>query len=248
MTYDELDRMDALVQDPSGFAFRTRHEYDANGNETVLTDPKGQTVTSTYDELNRLKTKAYAYPASDPVRPWRHTTSIAYFYDANGNLSRVEDSVASGTDPPSAPLVTTREYDDLDRLLSETSPCPTAGPGRWPTRTSRTARARPSPDLPRASSYTYDGQNRLATATTAGGVTTYAYYPDDLLRSVTYPSGVTATHAYDKADRLTSLGERPRHHHGVVVHVRLRPTTATGSPRSRSTAAPRRRRATPTTR
>src|SRR4029079_1804166 len=53
--------------------------------------------------------------------------------------------------------------------------------------------------------YTYDGQNRLATATTAGGVTSYAYYPDDLLRSVTYASGVIAAHAYDKADRLASL-------------------------------------------
>jgi YD repeat-containing protein len=127
MTYDELDRMDALVQDPSGLAFRTSHAYDANGNETVLTDPKGQTVTSTYDELNRLKTKAYAYPASDPVRPWRHTTSIAYAYDANGNVTRIEDSVASGTDPSSALLVTTREYDDLDRLLSETSPLPDGG-------------------------------------------------------------------------------------------------------------------------
>jgi len=206
MTYDELDRLDAFVQDPSGLAFRTSHAYDANGNETVLTDPKGQTVTSTYDELNRLKTKAYAYPASDPVRPWRHTTSVAYFYDANGNLSRVEDSVASGTDPPSATLVTTREYDDLDRLLSETSPLPDGG-----TRTvaytyfangTRKTVTGPSAET---SSYTYDGQNRLATATTAGGVTTYAYFPDDLLRSVTYPSGVTASHAYDKADRLTSL-------------------------------------------
>jgi RHS repeat-associated protein len=206
MTYDELGRLDTFVQDPSGLAFRTSHTYDANGNETVLTDPKGQTVTSTYDEVNRLKTKAYAYPASDPVRPWRHTTSIAYAYDANGNLTRIEDSVASGTDPPSAPLVTTRDYDDLDRLLSETSPLPDGG-SRTVAYTYFANGTRKTVTGPSAetSSYTYDGQNRLATATTAGGVTSYAYFPDDLLRSVTYPSGVTATHAYDKADRLTSL-------------------------------------------
>ena len=40
---------------------------------------------------------------------------------------------------------------------------------------------------------------------TAAGTTTYAYWPDDLLRTVTYPNGVVATHGYDLADRLISL-------------------------------------------
>ena len=58
--------------------------------------------------------------------------------------------------------------------------------------------------------YTYDGQNRLKTATTAFGrpeaaTTTYTYWPDDLLKTVATPNGVVATHGYDKADRLTSL-------------------------------------------
>ena len=58
--------------------------------------------------------------------------------------------------------------------------------------------------------YTYDAQNRLASATTASGtasaaITSYAYYPDDLLREVSYPNGVHATHTYDKANRLVSL-------------------------------------------
>jgi RHS repeat-associated protein len=38
-----------------------------------------------------------------------------------------------------------------------------------------------------------------------GVVTAYTYTPDDLLSTVTYPNGVVATHAYDNADRLTSL-------------------------------------------
>jgi YD repeat-containing protein len=54
-------------------------------------------------------------------------------------------------------------------------------------------------------SYTYDGQNRLETATTAAGVTSYTYWPDDLLKTVSYPSGVVATYGYDKADRLLAL-------------------------------------------
>src|SRR5262249_20918888 len=54
-------------------------------------------------------------------------------------------------------------------------------------------------------SYTYDGQNRLKTATTAAGVTKYTYWPDDLLQTVTYPNNVVASYGYDKADRLMSL-------------------------------------------
>jgi len=178
---------------------------DENGNERLLTDAKGQTVTSTYDELNRLKTKAYAFAMGDSYRPWRHTTGTVYTYDPNGNLTQVDESVASGTDPP-ATLTTTRGYDDLDRLLSETTPLPDGG-----TRTvaytyfaNGTRRTVTDPSAV-ATSYAYDGQNRLETATTRAGVTTYAYWPDDLLRTVTYANGVVATHGYDKADRLTSL-------------------------------------------
>ncbi len=86
-----------------------------------------------------------------------------------------------------------------------------AAAGPSPTPTSRTAPARPSPTPTAASpSYTYDGQNRLATAVIDSGTaqpktTAYSYEPDDLLKTVSYPNGVTATHAYDKADRLLSL-------------------------------------------
>jgi RHS repeat-associated protein len=113
--------------------------------------------------------------------------------------------VASGSDPPSV-LTTTRGYDDLDRLTSETSPLPDSGSrsvgyAYFANGTRKTVSG-PSGET---SSYTYDGQNRLATAVTAGGSTAYAYFPDDLLRLVTYPNGVTSTHGYDKADRLTSI-------------------------------------------
>jgi YD repeat-containing protein len=145
------------------------------------------------------------------------------------------------------PLVTTREYDDLDRLLSETSPLPDGG-SRTVTYTYFANGTRKTVTGPSAetSSYTYDGQNRLATATTAGGVTSYAYYPDDLLRSVTYPSGVTAKHAYDKAQRLTSLVNDGGTN--TVSSFTYGDRNGTGSPRSRSTPAPRRRQGTPTTR
>ena len=55
--YDEMNRLDLMTQDPSGFAYITDHDYDPNGNETWLTDPKGQRVEFKYDELNRLNEK-----------------------------------------------------------------------------------------------------------------------------------------------------------------------------------------------
>jgi YD repeat-containing protein len=64
-TYDVLNRVDLMTQDPGGFAYVTHHDYDENGNETKLTDPKGQVVDFEYDELNRLKSKVYHLTAAD---------------------------------------------------------------------------------------------------------------------------------------------------------------------------------------
>jgi RHS repeat-associated protein len=208
MQYDELGRLTAMVQ-PGGLT--TARDYDANGNVLVLTDPKGQTVTSTYDEWNRLKTKVYAFAPGDTYRPWRWIVSIAYHYDANDNVLRIEETVASGSDPPpSAPnQVTTRTYDDFDRMLSEQVTLPDGGTKTVSYTYFKNGNRKTVMDPAGiVTHYTYDGQNRLETMTTPEGVTTYTYWPDDLLKTVTYPSGVVSSYGYDLADRLTSLESR----------------------------------------
>jgi RHS repeat-associated protein len=208
--YDELNRLRSMTQDPDGLRLLTLHDYDRNGNETLTTDAKGQTVTSGYDELNRLKSRTYAFAAGDSVRPWRHTTSIAYGYDPNGNPTSIDESVASGTDPP-ATLNTTRGYDLLDRMTSETTTLPDGGtrPVSYTYFENGTRKTVIDPGNV-TTSYTYDGQNRLKTATTGAGTaqattTSYTYFPDDLLKTVAYPNGVGKTYGYDKADRLRSI-------------------------------------------
>jgi RHS repeat-associated protein len=215
MAYDDVNRLVSMTQDPGGLSLVTQHQYDDNGNETLLTDPKAQTVTSTYDELNRLKTKAYAFAQGDPYRPWRYTTGVVYSYDPNNNLAQAEESVASGVDPPGlGSLTTTKSYDDLDRLASETTTLSEGGQRTvgYTYFANGTRKTVTDPDS-LVTAYTYDGQNRLATATTTAGDTTYTYWPDDLLKTITYPNGVSATYGYDKADRLTSLANA----HGASV-------------------------------
>ncbi len=184
-----------------------RFQYAANGNEISLTDPKEQIVTSQYDEINRLKTTTYAFATGDSFRPWRHTTGIAYGNDKNSNPTSIDETVASGTDPPELThLVTSSGYDSLNRLEGEATTLPDGD-----TRTvgysyfgSGTRQSVTDPEMG-LTSYSYDGQNRLKTATTAASATAYGYFGDDLLHTVSYPNGVTATHGYDKADRILSL-------------------------------------------
>ncbi len=236
MEYDSLNRLTVFTQDPGGLGFVTRHEYDENGNETMLTDPKGQTVTSTYDELNRLKTKAYAFARrrSRPALAPHHRRSPTPT-TPNANLHR-----RSTSRWPAAPIRPRRpdHHADLRR------PRPPGKPRRRPlpdggTRTvaytyfaERHAEDRHRPRRPSSPSYTYDGQNRLKTATTAFGrpeaaTTTYTYWPDDLLKTVTYPE---------------RRRRHPRLRQGRPAHLARR--TPRPAPRSAATPTPTTRTAT----
>jgi YD repeat-containing protein len=96
MTWDDLGRLDRRTQlgAPDGVLV-TDPSYDANGNQTGLVDAKGQIIGQTFDPLNRVQARAWTFAPNDPYRPWRHTTSMGYTWDPNGNLLRVEESVAS---------------------------------------------------------------------------------------------------------------------------------------------------------
>jgi YD repeat-containing protein len=69
MAYDNIGRKTAMT-DPDMGAWS--YQYDSNGNLISQTDSKGQMITFSYDELNRLLTKTYSI--SDP--------QVTYAYDS----------------------------------------------------------------------------------------------------------------------------------------------------------------------
>ena len=107
--------------------------------------------------------------------------------------------------------VTSRTYDLLDRLETETVALEDGGLatvryGYWEDGRRRTV----TDAFGRVTFYEYDARGNLARVTANQGlpdqhVTTYEYWPDNLLRSITRPNGTVTSYDYDRADRLTSV-------------------------------------------
>jgi RHS repeat-associated protein len=200
-TYDRLNRLDLMVQDPGGFGYSTDHDYDPNGNEIRLTDPKGQVIDREHDELNRLKSKVYNLTPAD-LALYTRTHRIDYGYDENDNLIRIDETKSSGTDPP-AVVSSFKTYDELDRLSSETDAWGRTLTYDYDPQGNRTLLI--DPDSVRTE-YAYDELNRLETLTFGdGSAVSYEYFPDGLKKKVTNPNGTVSTYLYDAADRMTDI-------------------------------------------
>ncbi len=195
-----------MTQDPDGFAYVTDHDYDPNGNEKKLTDPKGQVIDYTYDELNRLKAKIYHLTPAD-MELYTRTHRIDYVeYDENNNLKQIDELMSSGTDPP-AVVSSFKTYDNLDRLETETDSYNKTLTYDYDDVGNRTLLI--DPDNQRTV-YEYDVLNRLETVRLEEGTTheqriSYQYYPDGLKKTVTNPNNTVSNYVYDDADRLTNI-------------------------------------------
>ena len=90
----------------------TFYDYDSVGNRTSETDANGQVTTHTYDGLNRLTRTAYSdllTPTGDDLQ------HIDYAYDPTDNLLDATETYSGDT----GSRVTTRSYDDFNRVLSD---------------------------------------------------------------------------------------------------------------------------------
>lgn len=192
--YDALGRL-ASVTDPAGGV--TAYGYDVRDNLTSVTDANGHTHRFTYDKVNQLKTEAR--PLGEPIR---------YVYDAIGNL-------ITRTSPNGERRDYT--YDAAGRRLAESH---TSKDASTPSQTvSYTYDRRnlltgyvQSGDTHSSATYVYDakGQKLDETVTYGSGAEAftktlhYAYEPNGLKKSLTYPDGTVQTSTYDR-NRLATI-------------------------------------------
>jgi YD repeat-containing protein len=86
----------------------TTYGYDARGNLTTITDPRGKVTTQTFDVLDRMTRQLQPPPSTGGTRP-----SIGVSYDGL-------DQVRAVTDPRN--LATTYAVDGLGNATRQTSP------------------------------------------------------------------------------------------------------------------------------
>ena len=170
----------------TGVAATTRFDYDVNGNETVMTDPRGtvlgdtnHTTTTTYDSRNR-KTRV----TNPPVTPAASSTD--WKYDAAGNVTSIKR--ADNT-------TETKTYDSMNRELTDVVP-KDASPATFIT-----------------TKFDYYSAGTLWKVTDARlNVTTFEYNtnPDglnngfDLKSKITYQGGTYQTWTYDANQNVLS--------------------------------------------
>jgi RHS repeat-associated protein len=203
--YDRLITTQFPVTTPGQYASDSTdyesYTYDANDNRLTLRKRDGNTISYTYDNLNRERLKSA--PAVGPAVAYQVTTT----YDLlNHKLSAL---FAGGAG-------VSYSYDVAGRMLTETAGSLTL------TSTYDAAGNRSKLTWPDgfAASYVYDADNHLTAVTDFGaGITLASFYYDSLGRrggatvgaftnvGVSNKNGTSTSYAYDNADRLTSLGQ-----------------------------------------
>jgi RHS repeat-associated protein len=167
--------------------------YDANDNLTEVVDavanaaqnPALGTTTYAYDRFNRLTQRSY----SDATPP------VSYTYDAAGRTGSMTDQTGSST----------YTYDAGSRLTGVTK-ATTGGTSSfgyaYDEAGNVTSRTYPGGTT---TTYGYDDDNRLASASNAAGTATYSYDADANPTSILYPNATRQNWAYDRDGRVTQI-------------------------------------------
>ena len=166
--------------------------YDPGSNRTALRVRSGETISFSFDNLNRESVKDI---------PGGSSTDVYSGYDLAGRRLSALFASASGQG-------ITYGYDTAGRLTSETS---TIGISRalsfqYDFASNRTRITWPDGFY---AAYTYDALNRVDLIQENGSTTLADYNYDPLSRrtTITRSNGTITTHGYDNASRLTSLDQ-----------------------------------------
>src|SRR5262249_15109674 len=142
-----------------GTALHWHYDHDGNGNNTLVSDPKGQQTVMGYDHLDRVQSVLYL-GATDPGLDFQ-PIDVTYEYDGNGNTRTVTERKRVGG------VVVTEvcayDYDLLDRLTSATNYDHKAVTYGYDDQGNRTSMTDPDGVT---TTYDYDERNRLHLVTT----------------------------------------------------------------------------------
>jgi RHS repeat-associated protein len=225
--YDSLARP-YTVQGTHGQV--TQYGYDGNGNVTSVADVQGQTTTSTYNADNQVATlqRADGGPAmiygyqngylSSIQDPRGNTTS----YTRNGfgvvtNLSSPDSGVTTyspdnfgrvSTENRADGTSITYSWDALDRLRARTSAGITERYD-FDQGTNGIGHLTSVSDATGSTTFGYDDGGHLTSESAivrSNAInTSWTYYPNGLLHTMTYPNWLVLTYTYDTHGRLAGI-------------------------------------------
>jgi RHS repeat-associated protein len=206
----------ATVKDPDGNI--TRYPaYDPTGLPAKVTDPRGNTATYAYSPTGEVTSDTDAFGHTITTTQYdvfgraglvttrksatQNITVAALVYDGNDNVTT---SFAPSYSATTAGAATTQVYNADDHVTSTTTP-PGSGTGTGPT----TTRAYNNDDTT-ASMTRPDAATPAAGATAAQYTTTYAYYPDQKVQTVTDGLGNQTGYTYDNAGNVHQITDPDR--------------------------------------
>ncbi|HLG76689.1 MAG TPA: RHS repeat-associated core domain-containing protein, partial [Ktedonobacteraceae bacterium] len=201
-TYDGLKRLTGFNDSDLGSCANTpmpadcsgptdtawKYTYDADGNILSQTDPRNQSIYTSYDALDRPLCRALsAFDASS----CGGSTNAVYFYDGYSNASTPGATFPSGCTAPTGPYAS----DPVGQTTAEIFIGSSGTGNGWRC-------------------YGYDArgqtdQNTLSVTTPDAGTVTQtlnvAYNDGGEVTSLVYPDGETLTSTYDLNGRLQSI-------------------------------------------
>ncbi|MBO0888622.1 RHS repeat protein, partial [Candidatus Bathyarchaeota archaeon] len=208
--------------------YLTSYSFDSKGNLAKSIDPKGQTTTYAYDDMNRLVLTIYP-DGYNETRTYDNIGNVLTIKDPNGNVISYSydnlNRLTTKTYPDRSTETFTYDknnnvigftnsnssasfiYDSRNRLITETWNIP--GILSWGiTRHYDAAGNMISMTYPDFTvvSFSYDSLHRV-TAVKTGSTTlaTITYNSDNTVKTVTFGNGVVTTYAYDREHRSSRI-------------------------------------------
>ncbi len=182
--------------------------YDAAGNPTSVTDARGNTTVTLYDDANRPTytfTPTVSYMAANGTMISGHHLVTGRAYDQNGNVLSVHQGTASSAAASSATfdrISANNTYDALNRLLTTTDAAGIIVKNFYDEAGNRVALV---DGLSHANTFTYDGLDRLLTTVYPGSLTTTFTYNALNKLSRTDALGHITNYTYDSRNRQTGV-------------------------------------------